>query len=79
LAEERFGYFMHDGTTPHAAKEMIRAFRGVFGEINGEDRSPDRNPCDFYLWGKLRSVLHANNFHDVEALIQNIREEMYNI
>jgi hypothetical protein len=61
----------------------------VFGEINGEDRiiskglwpprSQDLNPCDFYLWGKLRSVVYANNPHDLEALKQIIREEIYNI
>jgi hypothetical protein len=33
-------------------------------------RSPDLNPCDFYLWGKLKSVVYANNPHDLEALKQ---------
>jgi hypothetical protein len=28
-AEERFGYFMQDGASPHTAKESIRALRGV--------------------------------------------------
>jgi hypothetical protein len=80
---------MQDDATPHAAKETIRALRGLFGEINGEDRiiskglwlprSPDLNHCDFYLWGKLKSVLYANNPHDLEALKQNIREAIYNI
>jgi hypothetical protein len=37
-AEERFSYFIQDGATPHTAKESIRALRGAFGEINGEDR-----------------------------------------
>jgi hypothetical protein len=40
---------------------------------------PDLNPCGFYLWGELRSVVHANNPHDLEALKQNIREAIYNI
>ncbi|PNF15704.1 hypothetical protein B7P43_G12455 [Cryptotermes secundus] len=88
-AEERFGYFMQDGATPHTAKETIRALRGVFGELNGDDRivskglwpprSPDLNPCDFYLWGKLKNVVYANNPHDLEALKQNIREAIDNI
>jgi hypothetical protein len=61
----------------------------VFGEINGEDRiinkglwpprSPDPNPCGFYLWGKLKSVVYAINPHDLEALKQNICEAIYNI
>jgi hypothetical protein len=29
-------------------------------------RSLDRNPYDFYLWGKLKSVVYANNPHDLE-------------
>jgi hypothetical protein len=36
-AEERFGYFMQDGITPHTANETIQALRGVWG-INWEDR-----------------------------------------
>jgi hypothetical protein len=61
----------------------------VFGEINGEDRiitnglwpyrSQDLNHCDFYLWGKLKSVVYANNPHHLEALKQNICEAIYNI
>jgi hypothetical protein len=48
--------------------------------MNGEDRiiskdlwpprSPDLNPCDFYLWGRLKSVVHTNNTYDLEALKQ---------
>jgi hypothetical protein len=82
-AEERFDYFMQDGATPHTAKETIPALRGVFGEINREDRIiskglwPTGSPCDFYLWGKLKSVVYDNNPHDLEALKQNIPEAIY--
>jgi hypothetical protein len=34
--EERLGYFMKDGNTPHTANETIQALCGVFGELNGE-------------------------------------------
>jgi hypothetical protein len=80
---------MQDSLTTHTAKITIRALRGVFGELNGENRiigkslwphrSPDLNPCDFYLWAKLKSVVYANNPHDLEALNQNIREAIHNI
>jgi hypothetical protein len=73
----------------HTAKETVRALRGVFGEFNGEGgliskglsppRSPDVNPCNFYLWGKLKIVLYANNPHGLEALKQNIREAICNV
>jgi hypothetical protein len=88
-AEERFVYFIQDGATPHTAKESLQALRGMYVEINGEDRiiskglwllrSPDLNPCNFYLWGKLKSVEYADNPHDLEALKQNIREAIYDI
>jgi hypothetical protein len=58
-------------------------------ELSGEDRiickglwpprSPDLNPCDFYFWESSKSVVHANNSHDLDALKQNIREAIYNI
>jgi hypothetical protein len=74
---------MEDGATPHTAKETIRALRGVFRELNGEDlwppRSSDLNPCDFYLLGKLKNAVYDNNPHHLEALKQNIREAIYNI
>jgi hypothetical protein len=31
------------------------------------------------MWGKPKSVVYANNPHDLEALKQNIREAIYNI
>jgi hypothetical protein len=33
----------------------------------------------FIFWGKLKSVVYANNPHDQESLKQNIREAIYNI
>jgi hypothetical protein len=88
-AEEKFGYFMQDCATSHMAKEAMRALSGVSGEFNGEDRivskclwllkSQDLSPCEFYLWGKLKSVVYANNPHNLDALKQNIREAIYNI
>jgi hypothetical protein len=56
----------------------------VFQEFNAEDRiiskglrpprSPNLNPCGFQL---LKSVVHANNPHDLEAIKQNICEAIY--
>jgi hypothetical protein len=64
---------MQDGATSHTAKETVRELCGVFGEVNGEDRiisqglwpprSPDLNPCEFYLWGKLKNVVYANSLN----------------
>jgi hypothetical protein len=51
----------------------------LVARVCGPPRSPDLNPCDFYLWGKLKSVVYAKNPHDLEALKQNLREAIYNI
>jgi hypothetical protein len=77
-AEERVGYFKQDSETPHTANKTIWALPCVFGELKGEDRiiskdlwpprSPDLNPCDFHLWGKLKTVAYGNNANDLEAL-----------
>jgi hypothetical protein len=74
---------MRHGATPHTAKETSRALRVMFGEFNAEElwppRSRDLNPCNFYLWGKLKSVVYSNSPHDLETLKQNIREAIYSV
>jgi hypothetical protein len=37
-------------------------------------RSPDLNPCDFYLWGNLKDKVYSNNSHALDELKQSIRE-----
>ena len=39
-------------------------------------RSPDLNPCGFYLWGALKSKVYMKNPHSLEELKQNIRYEI---
>jgi hypothetical protein len=53
-------------------------------EITGEDSHQQgfvgrRSPVILICGGKLKSVVYANNPHDLVALKQNIREEIYNI
>jgi hypothetical protein len=80
---------MQDSATPHTAKQTTWALCGAFGELNGEDkiiskglrppRYPDIIPCDFFGGENSKSVVYANNPHDLEALKQNIHEAIYNI
>jgi hypothetical protein len=73
----------------HTQLRRLSEHYALFGEINGEHviiskgfwypRSPDLNPCDFYFWGNLESVMYANNPHHLKAVKQNIRESIYNI
>ena len=61
--EERdHAYFMQDNATAHTAHISMREIVDVFEDrivSRGlwPPRSPDINPCDFYLWGKLKSVV----------------------
>jgi hypothetical protein len=80
---------MQDGTSPHTAKETIRALCDVLGELNADDRiiskslwplrSTHLKPPDLRWRGKLQNVVYANNPHDLEVLKQNIREAIYDI
>jgi hypothetical protein len=78
---------MQDGATPHAQLRKISEHCAVhLGNLMREERNiskvlwpPDINPCDFYLWGKLKSVLYAHNPHDLEPVQQNIRDATNNI
>ncbi|KAJ4442965.1 hypothetical protein ANN_04601 [Periplaneta americana] len=73
-----YGYFQQDGATARTA--LVRVHE-VFGEertistssaTSWPPRSPDLSPCDFYLWGKLKSQVYSNNPHTLEELQQNI-------
>jgi hypothetical protein len=52
-------YFQQDGAPAHTAKTIQNWLKSKFGQkfVTKEmwpPRSPDLNPCDFYLWGYLR-------------------------
>jgi inhibitor of nuclear factor kappa-B kinase subunit alpha len=82
--KKRQGYFMQDGATSHTAMYSINVLNKVF-----EDRliscrlwparSPDLNPCDFYLWGNLKDKVYSNNPHTLVELKQCIRETISSI
>jgi inhibitor of nuclear factor kappa-B kinase subunit alpha len=65
--------------TAHTATYSINVLNEVF-----EDRliscglwparSPDLNPCDFYLWRNLKDKVYSNNPHTLVELKQSIRE-----
>ena len=61
-AEYEKHYFQQDGVSPHTAKAVQTWLKSKFGnKFIPKDlwppRSPDLNPCDFYLWGYLKSVM----------------------
>jgi hypothetical protein len=75
---------MQDGATAHTAIYSIFVLNEVFEDrlINRgflPARSPDLNPCDFYLWGNLKDKMYSNNPHTLIELKQSIRETISSI
>ena len=77
-------YFQQDGATAHTAKRTIELIKkkfdgkliSKFGDINWPPRSPDLTPCDFFLWGYLKSRVYCNKPPSIFALQKNIRKEV---
>jgi len=77
-------YFQQDGATPHTANTvqdwLISKFsEKFFDKKMWPPRSPDLNPCDFYLWGHLKSVVYNPLPNTIEDLKVNIVREIKKI
>ncbi|KAL4467937.1 hypothetical protein ABPG72_022851 [Tetrahymena utriculariae] len=77
-------YFQQDGASSHTASKIQNYLKQQFGEkfIEKEfwpPRSPDLNPCDFYLWGHLKSKVYTPSPSNIDELKQNIEREIKNI
>jgi hypothetical protein len=75
---------MQDGATAHTADYSINVLNEVFEDrlISRRlwpARSPDQNPCDFYLWGNLKDKVYLNNPHTLVELKQSIQETITSI
>ncbi|KAJ8945162.1 hypothetical protein NQ318_001627 [Aromia moschata] len=84
-------YFMHDGAPPHFAR-IVREYlneqfpgrwigRGNDAPISWPPRSPDLNPCDFFIWGDLKQKVYSVSIKNEEQLwnrIQNAVQELQN-
>ncbi|KAJ8949642.1 hypothetical protein NQ318_010058 [Aromia moschata] len=84
-------YFMHDGAPPHFAR-IVREYlneqfpgrwigRGNDAPISWPLRSPDLNPCDFFIWGDLKQKVYSVSIENEEQLwnrIQNAVQELQN-
>lgn len=77
-------HFQQDGATAHTARDSMAKVRELFpgklisrfGDIAWPPRSPDLTPCDFFLWGYLKSRVYTNSPSTIEALQENIRREI---
>jgi len=80
-------WFQQDGATAHTARATIAVLQELFpgrlmsrkGDIEWPPRSPDLNPCDYFLWGYLKSKVYATKPRDLDQLEQAIRTEVASI
>ena len=80
-------WHQQDGTPPHRARlvkqwlntHFQNRWIGIGGAMTWPPRSPDLNPCDFYLWGHLKQLVYAVNIIDHNQLMHRIQEAATNI
>ena len=80
-------WFQQDGATAHTSRASKAVLREHFperlislrGDLEWPARSPDLSPCDFFLWGFLKSRVYANRPRTLQDLKANIRAEIANI
>lgn len=71
-------YFLQDGAKPHTADKVQSYLKSKFGnrlidKSKWPPRSPDLNPCDFFLWGYLKDRVYKpmpQNLAELKATIQ---------
>ena len=76
--------FQQDGATAHTSQNAIKILKEMFpnhlismrGDIGWPPRSPDLNPCDYFLWGYLKSKVYTQRPRAVEELKDAIRHEI---
>ena len=85
-------YFMQDGAPPHFSREVRQFLDNKFngrwigrgGPVPWPPRSPDLTPCDFFLWGYVKSLVYKTEIVSEEdlrakiiAAFNSIRERPY--
>jgi len=77
-------YFQQDGASAHTAGMVQDWLKVKFGNrFFTKDfwppRSPDLNPCDYFLWGYLKSLVYVPFPKTLNDLKQNIEREVRKI
>ena len=80
-------WFQQDGATAHTAGASMNVVREAFpgrlisrnGDISWPPRSPDLSPCDFFLWGYLKSKVYLGKPRTIDELKEAIRREILTI
>ena len=69
-------WFMQDGEPPYTARMSLRWLQDHFEDrvisnkldIRWAPHSPDLNLLDFYLWGRLKSLVYQSQINDMDEL-----------
>lgn len=77
-------YFLQDGARPHTANTVQSYLKSKFRDrfidkSQWPPRSPDLNPCDFFLWGYLKDRVYKPMPQNLAELKNNIQKEFKNI
>ena len=76
--------FQQDGATSHTARMSMNAVKALFpnrvvsrnGDIPWPPRSPDLTPCDYFLWGYLKTKVFETKPRTIADLKQWIQDEV---
>lgn len=80
--------FMQDGAPPHIANPVKQLLKRHFGNARiisrrfptaWPSRSPDLNPCDFWLWGYLKAVVFSAPIANLAELKARIAQHILNV
>ena len=77
-------WFQQDGATARTSRRAMGILREMFpghlislrGDIGWPARSPDINPCDFFLWGYVKSNVYSDRPKSIEHLKDAISQEI---
>jgi hypothetical protein len=67
-------WYLHDGAPAHFAREVRtwldqnfpEKWIGRNGPVLCPSRSPDLNPCEFFLWGHMKQLVYATPVNIIE-------------
>jgi len=76
--------FQQDGATSHTARMSMNAVNALLpnrvvsrnGDIPWPPRSPDLTPCDYFLWGYLKTKVFETSPRTIADLKQRIQDEV---